>query len=88
VLGLINYVVKLHESRLVNYIQGYSGFVEILTPPLYLCCRWSDPKTVLGGDRQYWGALQKTVRFETYLPVGTFPRGWYVSLVCHVSRAP
>ena len=25
-----------------------------------------------------WGLLQKKVRFETYLPVGTFPRGWYV----------
>ena len=33
-----------------------------------------------------WGVLQKT-GFETYLPVGTFPRGWYVSLVFHASRA-
>ena len=28
--------------------------------------------------RQYWGLLQKNFRFETYPPVGTFPRGWYV----------
>ena len=28
--------------------------------------------------RAYRGLLQKKVRFETYLPVGTFPRGWYV----------
>ena len=35
-----------------------------------------------------WGLLQKTGRFETYLPVGTFPRGWYVSLVCQASRVP
>ena len=25
-----------------------------------------------------WGLLHKIVRFETYLPVGTFPAGWYV----------
>ena len=28
--------------------------------------------------RHYWGLLQKKVRFKTYLPVGTFPRGWYI----------
>ena len=36
----------------------------------------------------FWGLLCKKGRFETYLPVGTFPRGWYVSLVCHASRVP
>ena len=28
--------------------------------------------------RVTWGLLHKIVRFETYLPVGTFPGGWYV----------
>ena len=27
---------------------------------------------------EFRGLLHKIVRFETYLPVGTFPRGWYV----------
>ena len=31
----------------------------------------------------YRGLLQKKVRFETYLPVGTFPRGWYVYMIFH-----
>ena len=30
-----------------------------------------------------WGLLQKKVRIETYLPVGTFPRGWYVYMIFH-----
>ena len=29
------------------------------------------------------GLLQKKVRFETYLPVGTFPRGWYIYMIFH-----
>ena len=32
---------------------------------------------------QFWGLLQKKVRFETYLLVGTFPRGWYVYMIFH-----
>ena len=26
----------------------------------------------------FWGLLHNKLRFETYPPVGTFPRGWYV----------
>jgi len=37
---------------------------------------------------RYGVCCVKKLLFETYPPVGTFPRGWYVSLVCHVSRAP
>ena len=40
-----------------------------------------------GYEGEFWGVLQKTGRFETYLPVGTFPRGWYISLISH-ARAP
>ena len=39
--------------------------------------------TVELGGVQCRGLLQKKVRFETYVPVGTFPRGWYVYMIFH-----
>ena len=51
--------------RKCNFEQGEQGDCQVPT------------KTITIFDKP-WGLLHKIVRFETYLPVGTFPRGRYV----------
>ena len=38
-------------------------------------------RTLQTEEEENRGLLQKKVRFETYLPVGMFPRGWYVLVI-------